>query len=49
MTNLGDPDDVGGESPGVAAAALEFALEGLYLLRRISKDQVGGRTVYGGG
>jgi len=46
VTNLGDEDS---ESPGVAAAALEFALEGLYLLRRISKDQVGGRTVYGGG
>jgi magnesium chelatase subunit I len=44
--HLGDEDS---ESPGVAAAALEFALEGLYLLRRISKDQVGGRTVYGGG
>jgi magnesium chelatase subunit I len=52
VTSLGDPDDLddaGAESPGVAAAALEFALEGLYLLRRISKDQVGGRTVYGGG
>jgi magnesium chelatase subunit I len=46
VTQLGDEDV---ESPGVAAAALEFALEGLYLLRRISKDQVGGRTVYGGG
>jgi magnesium chelatase subunit I len=52
VTSLGDPGDpdaAGAESPGVAAAALEFALEGLYLLRRISKDQVGGRTVYGGG
>ena len=46
VTALGDEDS---ESPGVAAAALEFALEGLYLLRRISKDQVGSRTVYGGG
>ena len=46
VTSLGDDD---AESPGMAAAALEFALEGLYLLRRISKDQVGGRTVYGGG
>jgi len=46
VTRLGDED---AESPGVAAAALEFALEGLYLLRRISKDEIGGRTVYGGG
>jgi magnesium chelatase subunit I len=36
-----------GESPGEAAAAVEFALEGLYLSRRISKDADGGRTVYG--
>ena len=28
----------GGESLGQAAAALEFALEGLYLMRRLSKD-----------
>ncbi len=36
------------ESPGLAAAALEFALEGLHLNRRLAKDDVGGRTVYGG-
>ena len=36
------------ESPGLAAAALEFALEGLHLNRRLAKDAVGGRTVYGG-
>jgi len=36
------------ESPGLAAAALEFALEGLHLNRRLSKDEVAGRTVYGG-
>ncbi len=36
------------ESPGLAAAALEFALEGLHLNRRLAKDEVGGRTVYGG-
>jgi len=36
------------ESPGLAASALEFALEGLYLNRRVSKDDVDGRTVYGG-
>ena len=29
---------MGGESLGQAAAALEFALEGLYLMRRLSKD-----------
>jgi magnesium chelatase subunit I len=27
------------ESPGVAASALEFALEGLHLSRRLNKDQ----------
>jgi magnesium chelatase subunit I len=37
----------GGESFGHAAAALEFALEGLYLLRRLSKDTDGGTSVYG--
>ena len=36
------------ESPGQAAAALEFALEGLHLNRRLAKDEVAGRTVYGG-
>ena len=36
------------ESPGLAAAAIEFALEGLHLNRRLSKDAVPGRTVYGG-
>jgi magnesium chelatase subunit I len=30
--------DMSGESPEQAAAALEFALEGLYLTRRLSKD-----------
>src|SRR5580698_3402713 len=38
--------DSGGESFGQAAAALEFALEGLYLMRRLSKDVVDGGTVY---
>ncbi|MFF0577175.1 sigma 54-interacting transcriptional regulator [Streptosporangium saharense] len=42
MSGLG----IGDESPGHAAAALEFALEGLYLLRRLSKDEVDGTTVY---
>jgi magnesium chelatase subunit I len=36
----------GGESLGQAAAALEFALEGLYLMRRLSKDVVDGAAVY---
>jgi magnesium chelatase subunit I len=36
----------GGESFGHAAAALEFALEGLYLMRRLSKDSADGTSVY---
>jgi magnesium chelatase subunit I len=32
---------------GQVAAAVEFVLEGLHLTRRIDKDTVGGRTVYG--
>jgi magnesium chelatase subunit I len=36
----------GSESLGHAAAAVEFALEGLYLMRRLSKDEVDGRAVY---
>jgi magnesium chelatase subunit I len=39
-----------GEGPsavGIAASVLEFALEGLYLNRRLAKDSDGGRTVYG--
>jgi magnesium chelatase subunit I len=36
----------GGESFGHAAAALEFALEGLYLMRRLSKDTMDGTSVY---
>ncbi len=35
------------EAPGLAAACVELALEGLYLTRRIAKEQVDGRTVYG--
>ncbi len=35
------------ESPGLAAASLEFAMEGLHLNRRLAKDSVGHRTVYG--
>ena len=33
---------------GQVAAAAEFTLEGLHLTRRIEKDHVDGRTVYGG-
>jgi magnesium chelatase subunit I len=36
----------GSESFGQAAAALEFAMEGLYLMRRLSKDVVDGGAVY---
>jgi magnesium chelatase subunit I len=44
-----EPDGVG-EGPmaiGVAASVVEFALEGLYLNRRLAKDSDGVRTVYG--
>jgi magnesium chelatase subunit I len=37
-------DDV--DTPGLAAAGVEFALEGLYLLRRLSKETVDDRTLY---
>jgi magnesium chelatase subunit I len=37
----------GRESFGEAAAAIEFCLEGLYLLRRLSKDSSDGISVYG--
>ena len=36
----------GSESFGQAAAAIEFTLEGLYLMRRLSKDVVDGAAVY---
>jgi magnesium chelatase subunit I len=36
----------GSESLGHAAAAVEFALEGLYLMRRLSKDTVDGGAIY---
>jgi magnesium chelatase subunit I len=39
----------GSSAVGLAAAAVEFALEGLHLLRRLAKDDLGGgRTIYGG-
>jgi magnesium chelatase subunit I len=37
----------GAESPGLAAAALELAMEGLYLNRRLAKEELPGRIVYG--
>ncbi len=36
------------ESPGLAAACVEFAAEGLWLTRRIDKDDVGGVSTYAG-
>jgi magnesium chelatase subunit I len=36
------------ESPGVAASALEFALDGLYLSRRLNRDRAEGRVRYEG-
>jgi magnesium chelatase subunit I len=38
-------DDV--DTPALAAAGVEFALEGLYLLRRLSKESVDDRVIYG--
>jgi magnesium chelatase subunit I len=35
------------DTPGLAASGIEFALEGLYLLRRLSKETVDDRIVYG--
>ena len=32
---------------GQRACAIELALEGLYLARKVSKDSDGGETVYG--
>src|SRR3954468_20645623 len=44
LDRLGHGDDA---SPGQVAAAVDFVLEGLHLTRRIDKDSVAGRTVYG--
>ena len=41
--------DVGEESPGALASALEFALEGLHLTRRINKQATGPTWTFGGG
>jgi magnesium chelatase subunit I len=44
LDRLGHGDDA---STGQVAAAIELVLEGLHLTRRIDKDTVDGRTVYG--
>jgi magnesium chelatase subunit I len=44
LDRLGHGDDA---SPGEVAAAIEFVLEGLHLTRRIDKDSIAGRSVYG--
>jgi magnesium chelatase subunit I len=44
-----EPDGIG-EGPaavGLAAAVVEFAMEGLHLNKRLAKDSDGARTVYG--
>lgn len=40
-------DRLGATNDGQRAGAIELALEGLYLARKISKDSAGGETVYG--
>jgi magnesium chelatase subunit I len=45
LGRLGVPE--GEQSAEQAAAAVEFALEGLYLTRRLAKDTDGVRTIYG--
>ena len=40
-------DRLGATSDGERASAIELALEGLYLARKIGKDSAGGETVYG--
>jgi magnesium chelatase subunit I len=44
LRRLGDAET---ETPGVAAAALEFAMEGLHLGKRLGKEELPGRAVYG--
>jgi magnesium chelatase subunit I len=44
MDRLGHGDDA---NPGQFAAAIEMVLEGLHLTRRIAKEAVDGRVVYG--
>jgi len=44
-----EPDSVheGPATIGIAASAVEFALEGLYLNKRLAKESAGNRTIYG--
>jgi magnesium chelatase subunit I len=44
-----EPDSVheGPATVGIAASAVEFALEGLHLNKRLAKESSGGRAVYG--
>jgi magnesium chelatase subunit I len=44
LRRLGDGD---AETPGLAAAALEFTMEGLHLAKRLGKEELPGRVVYG--
>src|SRR5262245_51228553 len=44
LRRLGDAET---ETPGGAAAALEFAMEGLHLGKRLGKEELPGRAVYG--
>ena len=39
----------GAETPTYAASAVEFTLEGLYLMRRLSKESIGGRDRFSAG
>jgi magnesium chelatase subunit I len=47
LDRLGHEDGQAPASPGEVAAAVEFVLEGLHLTRRIDKDSVAGRSIYG--
>ncbi|MGI8870461.1 MAG: sigma 54-interacting transcriptional regulator [Mycobacteriales bacterium] len=47
LATLTERLDLAGEDPGLAASAVEFALEGLHLLRRLAKDSANGRSIYG--
>ncbi|HVE63505.1 MAG TPA: magnesium chelatase, partial [Mycobacteriales bacterium] len=46
LTRAGVGD--GDETTGQAAAVLELALEGLHLAKKLAKDELPGRSVYGG-
>jgi magnesium chelatase subunit I len=45
LSRLGAEEGV--DDPAQAAAALEFTFEGLHLSRRLDKEELPGRTVYG--